>query len=218
MKHGILNKTAQAIKALLTRELSIECDQIPYRYTNVPLRKIMNWLLVETSIAFKSKKAWGWPTHLQVEPSTNCNLRCAFCPVTTGMDRSTGFMDIAVFKKLIDETGGYIFLILLWDWGEPFLNPDIYDMIAYAKAQQIKIVSSTNAHIFTDRERAEKLVKSGIDSIICAVDGISQETYETYRAHGDIDKAITGIRNIVAAKKALGTKTPGSVPEKRVGN
>jgi radical SAM protein with 4Fe4S-binding SPASM domain len=208
MKKNFTIKAVQAINALKTRKICIECDHIPYTFENVPLKKILNWLLVETTIALKTKKAWGFPTHLQIEPSTLCNLRCAFCPVTTGMNRQTGHMTLRTFQKVIDEIGQYLFLILLWDWGEPFLNPAIYDMIAYARTRDIKIVSSTNAHIFAKGDHAEKLVRSGINSIICAVDGISQKTYETYRVRGNIETAIQGIQNIVAAKKKSCLKTP----------
>ncbi|MHC4138141.1 MAG: hypothetical protein ACYS0K_24650, partial [Planctomycetota bacterium] len=105
------------MKALLTRRLRMECDRVPYEFQRLPLKKILNWLLVEGSIYLKPRRPWGWPTHLQVEPTNLCNLRCAFCPVTTGMDRPSGSMDVDVFKKLIDEIGDYLFIILFWDWG-----------------------------------------------------------------------------------------------------
>jgi hypothetical protein len=70
MKKNFTIKAVQAINALKTRKICIECDHIPYIFENVPLKKILNWLLVETTIALKTKKAWGFPTHLQIEPST----------------------------------------------------------------------------------------------------------------------------------------------------
>lgn len=165
-------------------------------------------MAVETSIYFKPEHPWGWPTHLQIEPTNRCNLRCALCPVTAGMDRPAGYMDLNLYKRIIDEIGEYVFLILLWDWGEPFLNPSIYEMISYAKQKGIKLVSSTNGHLFTKREEAEKLVLSGLDSIIFAVDGISQETYEPYRQGGSLESVLKGVRMVVAQKQALHSKTP----------
>jgi len=117
-------------------------------------------------------------------------------------------MDFNLYKKFIDEVGDYVFLILLWDWGEPFLNPSIYEMISYAKQKGIKLVSSTNGHLFKDREQANKLIASGLDSIIFAVDGISQETYEPYRQGGSLESVLQGIRTVVAQKRALNSKTP----------
>lgn len=208
MLGALISKSFNAIKALVSRTIIIEGDRIPYHFHNVPIKKILNWITVEASIYVKPERPWGWPTHLQIEPSALCNLKCGFCPVTTGMDRPTGYMAFNTFKKVIDEIGDYVFLILLWDWGEPFLNPAVYDMIAYAKHREIKTVSSTNGHIFARGDHAERLVRSGIDSIIFAVDGISQETYEQYRAHGNVRTVIAGIERVVAAKRALNSTTP----------
>ena len=204
----LISKSGQAVKAFMTRRLRIQSDGIPYEFVHLSLKKLLNACLVEASIFFKPERPWGWPTHLMVEPSTRCNLRCALCPVTAGLERPQGFMDLEIFKNAIDEVGDYVFTLLLWDWGEPFLNPSIYAMISYAKQKGIKIVSSTNGHLFGSIEHADKLIQSGIDTIIFAVDGISQETYSRYRQGGDLEAALQGIRTVVARKRVLRSKTP----------
>lgn len=208
MLKDLILKSYKAIKALFTRRILIECDSIPYQFHNVPLKKILNWIFVEASILIKAVKPWGWPTHLQIEPTNLCNLSCSLCPVTEGMDRSSGNMDFDVFKKIINDVGDYVFIIILWDWGEPFLNKSIYDMIRYAKTRNIKIVSSTNGHIFSAGDHAEKVVRSGLDSLIFALDGISQDAYERYRKGGNINKILSGIKRVVAAKRKLNSKKP----------
>ena len=106
-------------------------------------------------------------------------------------------MEFDTFRKFIDEVGDYLFLILLWDWGEPLLNPRLFDMVAYAKAKGIKLVTSTNAHLLTDRDMCRRLIESGLDTVIVAVDGLSQETYSTYRRGGDLSVVFKGIRTLV---------------------
>ena len=81
-------------------------------------------------------------------------------------------------------------------------------MIRYAKMRDIKIVSSTNGHIFSAGDHAEKVVRSGLDSLIFALDGISQDTYEHYRKGGNINKILSGIKRVVAAKRKLNSKKP----------
>lgn len=208
MMEHIMIKANKALRALLTREIQIECDGISYVFQDIPFKKLKNWLSVESSLVFKPQRPWGWPTHLQVEPTNLCNLKCPLCPVTEGLKRSKGHMELDLFKTFIDEVGEYTFLIILWDWGEPFLNPVVYEMIFYAKGKGIKLVSSTNGHIFANAEHAEKVVNSGLDTLIFAVDGITQETYEGYRKKGDLDTLIRGIRNVVKAKRSLGGETP----------
>lgn len=208
MGNDLKAKCWKAIKALVTREVKIECDRIPHTFHQVPLKKILNWILVEAAALARPERPVGWPTHLQVEPTTYCNLRCLLCPVNTGLKRPRGHMDFRVFQKVVAEVGEYVFFILLWDWGEPFLNPQIYDMIRYARERGIKLISSTNGHLFAQGDHADRVVRSGLDTLIVALDGITQETYEKYRQGGELDAVLKGIRAIVARKRALNTDTP----------
>lgn len=208
LRTGTIQKVMNIIRAVSTRRMNTELDMIPFKYKHLPYKKIFNWILVEAGVHSRSPKPWGFPTHLHVEPSTLCNLRCAFCPVTTGLERPTGVMSHEVFKKIIDELADYLFMILLWDWGEPFLNPGVYDMIAYAKQSDVKVISSTNGHVFAQAGNAEKLIRSGIDAIIFAIDGISQETYEQFRKKGNLHMAMKGIQNVAAARRNLNSRTP----------
>ena len=76
-------------------------------------------------------------------------------------------------------------------------------MISYAKQKGIKLVSSTNGHLFKKTEESEKLISSGLNSIILALNGISQETYERYRQGGSLESVLQGIRTVVARKRGL---------------
>jgi radical SAM protein with 4Fe4S-binding SPASM domain len=208
MSASLMHGSCSALKGLATRRIEFGCDQIPYRFDHVSLKKIFNWIFVEASARIRAPYAWGMPTILQIEPTNRCNLRCTLCPVAEGLTRESGFMKPELFRKLIDEAGDYVFLILLWEWGEPFVNPDIYEMIAYARSKGIQLVSSSNGHIFAYGNHSENVVRSGLDSLIVAVDGISQETYTKYRRDGDLETVLTGIRSVVAKKRELNRRTP----------
>ena len=204
----LVRHLATALKAVATRRASIECDRLPFHFQRVPAARLLNWMLVESSMYVKPANPWGWPTHLQVEPTNHCNLRCGLCPVTDGMDRPSGFMDEGVFSKVIDEIGDYVFLLMLWDWGEPLLHRSLCDMIAYARRKGIKVLSSTNGHGLDRAGGAERLVRSGLDALVVAVDGISQETYRQYRDRGDLATVVRGVRLLVETKRRLGSPTP----------
>jgi len=208
MLRDLTSGAYRAARALITRSVVMEFDRIPLRFQDVPLKKIMNWILVEASIYARPERPWGWPTHLQIEPDARCNLRCVICPVTTGMGRPAGSMSLGMFRKLIDDVGDYVFLILLWDWGEPFLNPSLFEMISYARARGIKVICSTNAQLLGQNNRAEELVRSGLDTLVVAMDGISQETYELYRERGNLEAVLEGIRTLVARKRERNAERP----------
>jgi radical SAM protein with 4Fe4S-binding SPASM domain len=208
MFDGITVKAYKALQALATRKLMIEFDRIPHRFDGVPLNKILNWILVEASVYLRPSRPWGMPTHLQVEPTNHCNLKCTLCPVADGLERTSGHMDPGVIKKIIDEIGEYLFFVLFWDWGEPFLNDKIYEMISLTKKRGIRTATCTNGHALADKENAEKTVRSGLDTLIVAIDGTTQESYERYRRGGNLETVLRGIRNVVRLRGELKSETP----------
>jgi MoaA/NifB/PqqE/SkfB family radical SAM enzyme len=170
---NILSKSLEILKILLTRKLTIELDRVPYHFKKVPYKKILNWISVNSSFHLKTRKPFGMPVSFQIEPSNLCNLKCDLCRVTLGMKRKPENLDLNVFKKLIDEVGDYVFTIVLWDWGEPLINPDVFEMIRYAADKNIKIVCSSNGQLIRNENFARKIIESGLDSLIVAVDGIT---------------------------------------------
>jgi len=204
--NDLLRKARDAAHALLTREIRLEFEQIPLPVENASYRKIRNWLAVELGIALKRTEPWGRPTHLQIEPSSRCNLRCTYCPVGSETG-ATGHMDADTFKSFVDQVHRHALLITMWGWGEPFVCPSVYEMIAYAHRKGVRLVSSTNGHLFGKPEHAEGVVRSGLDALIVSISGTTQEAYERFRG-GRLESALAGVRAIVAAKRAQRSRTP----------
>jgi radical SAM protein with 4Fe4S-binding SPASM domain len=80
-------------------------------------------------------------------------------------------------------------------------------MVNYASSKKIYSATSTNAHYLTE-ENAKRTVESGLDRLIISIDGTTQEVYQQYRVGGQLQKVITGARNVVKYKKALSSRTP----------
>lgn len=200
------HKAGDAIGALMRRRIPLEFERIPIPIEDASYRKILNWIAIETGIALQRPGSWGSPTHVQLEPSTRCNLRCTYCPVGSEQ-RSTGHMDPATFRKVVDDVEHHALLLILWGWGEPFVCPSIFEMIDYAHQKGIRLASSTNGHLFTKRDHAEGVVRSGLDALIMSLSGTTQDAYERFR-NGKLDSALAGTREIVAAKRRLGSRTP----------
>ena len=156
----------------------------------------------------KKNIVWGYPSIVNIEPTNICNLRCPLC--ITGsmqMKRPYGRMDFSNFKKFVDQVADKIIYITLYHQGEPYLNKQFNDMVAYAKSKGVYVATSTNAHFFTP-ELCEKIVESKLDSMIISLDGVTQGSYEKYRVLGNLDTVLDGIRNLVEAKRTLKRKTP----------
>ncbi|MBT6600495.1 MAG: radical SAM protein [Nitrospina sp.] len=118
-------------------------------------------------------------TSLIIEPTNTCNLRCTFCFVTEGMTREGGFMDLALFKKIIDDCPDLEHLCL-HNWGEPLLHKDIFKMVEYAKNKGVNyVVMNTNGTLLTDK-MIKKIVESKLDIIRFSIDG-SATTFKRVR-------------------------------------
>ena len=111
------------------------------------------------------------------------------------------------FRKMIDELHKDTLYLTFYFQGEPYLNPSFLDMVKYASSKGIYTATSTNAH-YLDDAKARKTVESGLSRLIISIDGATQETYQSYRVGGKLDKVLEGAKNIVKWKKELRSKTP----------
>ncbi len=119
------------------------------------------------------------------------------------MQRARGFMDIELYRKVVNELRPYLFNINLYLQGEPMLHPRFFSFIE--SSYGFNTIVSTNGH-FLSRENSERLVNSGLSKLIISVDGADQETYESYRKNGNLQKVIGGIDNICKAKTSISSK------------
>lgn len=182
--------------------------QRKYRSFPLLLKRIINYLAVELQYRLATPYVRGYPYVLIIDPTNICNLKCPLCP--TGLDmpgRPKGRMDFSLFKKIIDGLGDYTLTLVLYNWGEPLLNKEIYLMIEYAKQRSIKTIVSSNFNILNEKD-AETLVKSGLDRLIVSLDGTNSETYEEYRKGGNYHRVIANIELLVRKKAEMKSSKP----------
>jgi radical SAM protein with 4Fe4S-binding SPASM domain len=150
----------------------------------------------------------GLPVSISIEPTTSCNLRCPECPSgLRSFTRPTGMLAPEVYKNVIDQLAPTLSYLTFYFQGEPYLNPQFLEMVTYASSKNIYTATSTNGHFLKD-DVARLTVESGLDRLIISLDGTSQETYESYRVGGSLEKVIEGTKNIIEWKKKLRSLTP----------
>lgn len=163
------------------------------------IQKYINTSLLKLNKLFKNLTSFGTPSNLLIEPTNICNLKCPGCPTGAGiLTRPKGYMSYDNFKKIIDEIGSGLESVFLWNYGEPFLNPDVFKMIKYARTKGIKTVTSTNGYFLEDN--INNIIDSGIDILRVSLDGASKETYDTYRKNGDFKKVINNLTDLCEKK------------------
>lgn len=100
-----------------------------------------------------------FPKRIEIELSNACNLRCTYCP-RKFLTNASGFMDLKLFKKLIDEASAYpSTIIVLHRRGESLLHPDFLAVCDYVKGKFHEIQLATNATLLC-REKAEAIIRS----------------------------------------------------------
>ena len=116
-------------------------------------------------------------------------------------------LDQQFFNQTIDELYKDLFYLIFYFQGEPYLNPAFLDMVKYASSRGIYTATSTNAHYLND-ENSKRTIESGLDRLIVSIDGTTQETYQSYRVGGKLEKVIEGTKNIIRWKQEMRSKTP----------
>jgi radical SAM protein with 4Fe4S-binding SPASM domain len=148
----------------------------------------------------------GMPISVSIEPTTSCNLRCPECPSgLRSFTRPTGMLDERLYRNVIDQLAPTLSYLTFYFQGEPFLHPEFLDMVSYAKERNIYTATSTNGHFLKD-ETARQTVESGLNRLIISIDGTTQETYQSYRIGGTLEKVMEGTSNVVKWRKKLRAK------------
>ena len=142
----------------------------------------------------------AFPPVVGIESTNNCNLDCVMCP-RQEMTRPVADIEASLFRKTIDGIAGKVEFVWLQDYGEPFLNKEIFDLIRYARAKGLRVGISTNVTVMTDKI-IEGILDSGLDYIIFAIDGATKATYEKIRVGANYDRVLENARRFLAAKVA----------------
>jgi MoaA/NifB/PqqE/SkfB family radical SAM enzyme len=167
-------------------------------------RKIVNALRTEWAYRRRTVDVKTHPYILFIEPIYYCNLRCPLCPREKSPDARSddkSRLPLDLLDRIFDEIGDSLFQCQIFGNGEPMLDwPRTKHVIQTAHRRRIYTLVSTNCTIMTPKIAAE-VVTSGLDYLICAVDGTTQETYEKYRVGGRFDKAYAGMKMLVDAAR-----------------
>lgn len=158
----------------------------------------------------KRYKLSNFPLNLIVEVGNHCNLNCTTC-LNDKLTRSRGFMDIFLYKKIVDEAAAVNPYTRLWldFYGEPLLvRWKLYYMIDYAKKCGMKNICINTNGTLINQEMAEMLLDSGIDFISIDCDGWSKEVYESIRVGADRDKFYANIEFLLNRKRERKLERP----------
>jgi radical SAM protein with 4Fe4S-binding SPASM domain len=158
------------------------------------------WLHFQLAKQLKWSGSPGLPISMSVEPTTACNLGCPECPSgLKSFNRPTGNLKLEHFQRWIVEWKKHLVHLNFYFQGEPFIHPQILQMVSLAKQNGIYTAISSNGHFFSDKV-VDQLIDSGLDRLIISMDGFSQSVYEQYRKNGNVEEVKCGVERLLAAR------------------
>ncbi|MFH1551567.1 MAG: radical SAM protein [bacterium] len=146
---------------------------------------------------------------ISIEMTNVCNLNCKGC-FLTGLKknesipfiRSDHFFSLILFKRLIKQLGvfnNFNDIRINLSGGEPFLNPEIFDILKEAKRNRIKLVVFTNGSLL-NKNSILKLIKNQTFALMFSIDGTRIE-HDYNRGKGNFDRLFKVIEVLELEKK-----------------
>ena len=151
-----------------------------------------------------------FPPRLWIYTNFHCNLACSYCAVASSPTARPRSLGLARFRRLVDEAVAEGFEELYVTGGEPFVEPEIVDMLAYA-SEWLQTVVLTNAMLLTGRRGRELGRLAGRDSLVLqtSIDGARPGTHDRLRGAGSWERTLRGIEH----GRALGLRIRAAMTE-----
>lgn len=113
-------------------------------------------------------------------------------------------MTLASYENILKKIQPAAREVMLYNYGEPFLNPALLTMIRLTAAVGIRTsVHSNMTFAPLTVATAEEIVTSGLNELAVAIDGATQESYGSYRIGGSFVRAVENLSLLVAARDRL---------------
>jgi MoaA/NifB/PqqE/SkfB family radical SAM enzyme len=143
---------------------------------------------------------------IQVEVTSHCNALCIYCPRTvfkeSWEDRHLSLETFKRLKPVLSRTD----LVHLQGWGEPFLNPEFFEIAGFAKQAGCKVGTTTNATLLNE-ERIRKVIETGIDILAFSLAGTG-ESNDIIRKGTSLKKVLKAIETLSREKEKSGKTAP----------
>ncbi|MBN2467771.1 MAG: SPASM domain-containing protein [Deltaproteobacteria bacterium] len=120
-------------------------------------------------------------------------------------DESFGDMDMDTFKSLAPSFEG-LEAVSFSGYGEPFLNPNLIEMIRIAREKMpsySRIELTTNGTA-GDGNLVKEAVKAGLTDISFSIDSVKSDTFSYIRTNGEIDSVIRCLDSVIKSRDKRG--------------
>jgi len=157
-----------------------------------------------------------FPQSISLTITNHCNLRCQMCGqwsqegyIRGNPERLKHEMTLADWKRVIDELVAHDVPDLLLRGGEPFMFPQIIELLEYIHDKGVFISIDTNGTMLA--RHAGEIARIGGMHLTISVDGPEAIRDEVRRVTGTFQRLKDGIARICAAEEETGNKIGRSI-------
>jgi radical SAM protein with 4Fe4S-binding SPASM domain len=149
------------------------------------------------------------PLTLEIDVTTQCNLRCIMCAFSDPHVSSRKREDISLenFSMIAAQVFPMCRYVVLQSGTEPLLHKDFCALLTMTKTHGVPTIGMTTNGLLFDEKKIEHVVAM-MTNVTISIDAATKATYERIRRKGNFERLLRNIRNLVAAKAGRGSATP----------
>ena len=146
------------------------------------------------------------PRTLYLETTNRCDSKCQTCIRTFQTLEPPRDLTLAEVQRLLEQVPS-VERVVLHGIGEPLLNPQIFDIVAYIKTRGVAVLFNSDAISLTPR-RAERLIACGLDEYRVSMDAATRETYARIRGVDQFARVVRNVASLLTLQHQHGSPTP----------
>jgi MoaA/NifB/PqqE/SkfB family radical SAM enzyme len=146
------------------------------------------------------------PRSLYLETTNRCDSKCQTCIRTFRSLEPPADLTLAQVKAIAEQFP-VLERVVLHGIGEPLLNREIFEIVAYLKSRAATVLFNSDAISLT-LTRALKLIDSGLDEYRVSMDAATPETYRRIRGVDQFERVVANVRRLVELEQERSLLTP----------
>lgn len=139
---------------------------------------------LKIAIGIITRRVFTGPLEVAIDITNRCNLGCITCWFYTPLreekvsaDWTNRQMSFKLFKRTVDELRELeVKKVMLGGDGDPFMHPQIIEMLEYAKKAKF-IVDTATCGVYFNEEKLRRMIDLGIDGLSISILAATPQTY-----------------------------------------
>jgi len=135
------------------------------------------------------------PRSLYLETTNRCDSKCQTCIRTFQSLEPPADLTLRQVTAIAEQFP-VLERVVLHGIGEPLLNREIFEIVAYLKTRATTVLFNSDAISLT-AGRALRLIESGLDEYRVSMDAATRQTYQKLRGVDRFDRVVANVRQLI---------------------